>query len=97
MSSTNMCGKNVPWLGLAIQIFMVGLFHPPNMISWMKKTFGTPAGSNHITKGQAGLKSANVHSLLQAKKGIYGMTPMNTSKRTGFGAFGHIDMIINQA
>lgn len=93
------CGISIPHLpgktfkGKENQYYFMGA---ANMISWMKMTFGIPTGSNHITAAEAGLRSANVSDLLSGKKGIYGLIPINTSKQTGFGASGHIDMLINQ-
>ncbi|MDB4925773.1 T6SS effector amidase Tae4 family protein, partial [Mucilaginibacter sp.] len=64
-----------------------------NMISWMKKTFGTPSGTNHITHADAGANSINVPNLIRNKTGIYGLVPIDPSALTGFSATGHIDLI----
>lgn len=61
-----------------------------NLLAWMKKTFGTPTGSNYLTGTQGGLNGVNFPTLLSGKKGIYCMIPNSTS---GFGASGHIDIL----
>lgn len=73
------------------------------LLKWMKKTFGTPTGSNHLTGAQGGQNGQNFPSLLSGKKGIYIMTPnlpggcpsASNPQGTGFCASGHADMIEN--
>lgn len=64
-----------------------------NMIAWMKKTFGIPTGGNYINSTAAGKWGQSVGLFVAGKKGIYAMLPNDTSKRTGFDATGHIDLI----
>jgi hypothetical protein len=61
------------------------------LLIWMKKTFGTPTGGNHLTGAQGGVNGENFPSLLAGKKGIYMMTP----NYPGLFASGHADMIEN--
>lgn len=73
------------------------------LLSWMKKTFGTPTGNNHFTGTQGGNQGINFPLLLFGKTGIYLMTPnipggcplTPTSQPTGFCASGHADKIDN--
>jgi hypothetical protein len=72
------------------------------LLKWMKKTFGTPSGSNHLTGSQGGTNGENFPGLLAGKKGIYIMTPnypggcgTETIPPSGFCASGHADMINN--
>lgn len=66
------------------------------MIAWMKKTFGTPTGTDHITNAQGGSNGVNFPGFVAGKKGIYALIP-NDSSQSGFGATGHLDLISNQA
>jgi hypothetical protein len=62
----------------------------------MKKTFGTPGGSNHLTGTQGGTNGQNLPWLLSGKKGIYIMVPSvpgGCINNTGFCASGHADII----
>lgn len=68
------------------------------LLAWMKKTFGTPTGGNHLTGTQGGTNGVNFPSLLSGKKGIYIMVPNlpgGCANNTGFCASGHADMIDN--
>ena len=68
------------------------------LFNWMKKTFGIPSGSNHLTGTQGGQNGQNFPSLLSSKKGIYIMLPNfpgGCSTGTGFCASGHADIINN--
>lgn len=72
------------------------------LLKWMKITFGTPTGSNHLTGPQGGTNGENFTNLLSNKKGIYIMTPnypggCDTPISTGIGfcASGHADIIEN--
>jgi hypothetical protein len=68
------------------------------LFKWMKKTFGTPSGSNHLTGTQGGVNGQNFPNLLSGKKGIYIMIPNlpgGCSTGTGFCASGHADIINN--
>jgi hypothetical protein len=42
-----------------------------NLLTWMKNTFGTPTGSNHLTGSQGGANGVNFPTLLNGKQGIY--------------------------
>jgi hypothetical protein len=73
------------------------------IFKWMKKTFGTPTGSNHLTGSQGGANGQNFPALVTGKKGVYIMipnfpggcpTPTNPVG-TGFCASGHADLIEN--
>jgi len=64
------------------------------LLEWMKKTFSTPTGSNHLTGSQGGTNGENFPTLLSTKTGIYIMTP-NYPGLSYFGASGHADMIVN--
>jgi Type VI secretion system (T6SS), amidase effector protein 4 len=64
------------------------------LLVWMKKTFGTPTGGNHLTGAQGGVNGQNFPTLLAGKKGIYIMTP-NYPGANWFGASGHADIINN--
>lgn len=63
-----------------------------NMVAWMKKTFGTPTGSNHLTSAQGGPGGVNFPGLVNGKTGIYMMIPTSTAD---FGATGHVDIMNN--
>ena len=63
-----------------------------NLLSWMKKTFDTPTGDNHLTECQGGTNGINFPTLLQNKQGIYIMIPKSPSL---FEASGHADMFFN--
>jgi hypothetical protein len=65
------------------------------LFKWLKLTFGTPTGSNHLTGAQGGTNGINFPALLANKKGIYVMIPASQSQTTGFGASGHADIINN--
>ena len=68
------------------------------LLTWMKKTFGTPNGSNYLTGSQGGTNGKDFPSLLSNKKGIYIMVPNypgGCANNTGFCASGHADMIEN--
>ncbi len=68
------------------------------LLKWMKLTFGTPTGSNHLTGSQGGANGKNFPFLLSGKKGIYIMIPNipgGCNTQTGFCASGHADMIEN--
>ncbi|MBX2953339.1 MAG: hypothetical protein KF870_12600 [Leadbetterella sp.] len=60
--------------------------------AWMRKTFGTPTGSNHLTGSQGGTNGVNFPNLLQGKKGIYIMIA-NYPGTNYFGATGHADIL----
>lgn len=62
------------------------------LLVWMKKTFGTPTGSNHLLGSQGGTNGQNFPGLVGMKKGIYMMIP-NYPGNNYFGASGHADMI----
>lgn len=71
-----------------------------NMLAWMKKTFGTPTGGNHLTGAQGGTDGVNFPGLLAGKKGMYALIPTKPggcSDGTGFCATGHVDIINNAA
>ena len=57
--------------------------------SWMKKTFGTPTNSNHLTGTQGGKNGENFPALLSGKKGIYIMI----ANYPALFATGHADII----
>jgi hypothetical protein len=59
---------------------------------WMRKTFGIPTGTNHITGIQAGINGENLPSLLKGKKGIYSLVSSDTKW-----AFGHADFLMPDA
>ena len=59
---------------------------------WMRKTFGIPSGSNHITGAQAGINGVNLPNLLNGKKGIYSLVSSNTRW-----AYGHADFLMPNA
>lgn len=61
------------------------------LLIWMKKTFGTPTGSNHLTGAQGGANGQNFPTLLAGKKGIYMLVP----NYPAMFASGHADMIDN--
>ena len=61
-----------------------------NLLAWMKKTFGTPTGTNHLIGAQGGVNGVNFPTLLAGKKGIYCMIPNSIS---AFGASGHVDIL----
>jgi hypothetical protein len=68
------------------------------LLKWMKKTFGTPSGSNYLTGSQGGTNGENFPGLLANAKGIYIMIPNypgGCANGTGFCASGHSDMIEN--
>jgi hypothetical protein len=68
------------------------------LLKWMKKTFGTPSGSNYVTGSQGGVNGQHFPDLLAGKKGIYIMTPNypgGCANGTGFCASGHADLIEN--
>ncbi len=62
-----------------------------NLLSWMKSTFGTPIGENHLTCADGGLSGTNYKLLLAGKQGIYIMIP-NDKTSAGFDASGHADI-----
>jgi hypothetical protein len=62
-----------------------------NLNQWMRKTFGIPIGSNHITGAQGELYGVNFPSLLSGRKGIYIMI----ANYPGLFATGHADIINN--
>ncbi|TRX29908.1 hypothetical protein FNW52_20475, partial [Flavobacterium sp. ZT3R18] len=62
-----------------------------NLMAWMKKTFGIPTGSNHLTGAQGGTNGVNFPTLLQGKEGIYILIPNNQGS-SGFSASGHADL-----
>lgn len=69
-----------------------------NLCAWMKKTFGTPVGSNHLTGAQGGERGELFPEKIVGKKGIYIMIPNNPGGgigADGFGATGHADMLEN--
>lgn len=55
---------------------------------WMRKTFGNPTGTNHITAIQAGQHGVNLPNLLTGKKGIYSLISSDTKW-----AYGHADFL----
>ena len=59
---------------------------------WMRKTFGVPTGSNHITGSQAGVHGVNLPSLLNGKKGIYSLVSSDITW-----AYGHADFLISNS
>jgi hypothetical protein len=63
-----------------------------NLLHWMKMTFGTPTGTNHLTGVQGGINGENFPALLQGKQGIYIMIPNDSSL---FEATGHADMFFD--
>jgi hypothetical protein len=63
-----------------------------NLLAWMKVTFGTPTGSNHLTGTDGGENGQNFPNLLNGKQGIYIMIP---NYPTLFEASGHADMFFN--
>ncbi|MCX6172308.1 MAG: T6SS effector amidase Tae4 family protein [Flavobacterium sp.] len=65
-----------------------------NLLSWMKSTFGTPTGSNHLTGADGGEQGVNFPNLLSDKQGIYIMIPSDPSS-SGFDASGHADMFFS--
>lgn len=65
------------------------------LIEWLKKTFGTPSGGNHLTGAQGGPNGVNFPGLVAGKKGIFGLLPVNGGA-SGFGASGHLDLINDQ-
>ncbi len=65
-----------------------------NLLGWMKKTFGTPTGTNHLVESQGGVKGENFPAFLAGKKGIYILVPNDTSQN-GFAASGHADLFWN--
>jgi hypothetical protein len=65
-----------------------------NLLTWMKNTFGTPTGSNHLTGSQGGAHGENFPTLLNGKQGIYIMIPTDPSS-SGFDASGHADMFFS--
>lgn len=83
-------GKEITMKGADNKYYFMGA---ANMIAWMKKTFGTPTGGNHINSTTAGKWGQSVGFLVVGKKGIYSMLPNDTSITTGFGATGHIDLL----
>nr|WP_298659750.1 type VI secretion system amidase effector protein Tae4 [uncultured Flavobacterium sp.] len=62
-----------------------------NLNAWMRKTFGVPTGSNHLTGLQGGTNGENFPTLLSSKKGIYIMI----ANYPGLFATGHADIINN--
>ncbi len=62
------------------------------LLTWMKKTFGTPSGDNYLTSAQGGPYGQNFASHLSGKKGIYMMVP-NYPGDNYFRASGHADLI----
>jgi hypothetical protein len=65
-----------------------------NLLSWMKSTFGTPTGNNHLIGSQGGENGENFPNLLNGKQGIYIMIP-NDSSASGFDASGHADLFFS--
>jgi hypothetical protein len=63
-----------------------------NLLAWMKSTFGTPTGSNHLTGADGGDKGQNFPNLLNGKQGIYIMIPNEPAQ---FEASGHADMFFD--
>lgn len=71
------------------------------LLKWMKKTFGTPTGNNHLTGSQGGTNGQNFPALLSGKNGIYIMIPnlpggcptAANPQGTGFCASGHADLL----
>lgn len=57
----------------------------------MRKTFGVPQGSNHLTGSQGGINGENFPTLLSGKKGINIMI----ANYPGLFATGHADIINN--
>jgi hypothetical protein len=69
------------------------------LFKWMKKTFETPSGSNHLTGAQGGVDGKKFEGLVTGKKGIYIMIPNlpgGCVTQTGFCASGHADIINNK-
>ncbi|OYU84324.1 MAG: hypothetical protein CFE24_06875 [Flavobacterium sp. BFFFF2] len=64
----------------------------PNLLSFLKKTFGTPTGNNYLNSADCGPHGTNIKAKLNGKKGIYIMIPLDTSSSTGYGASGHADL-----
>jgi hypothetical protein len=62
------------------------------LAKWLKLTFGTPTGSNHITSTQGGPGGVYFPGLVSGKKGIYVMIPKVPQD---FGASGHVDILNN--
>lgn len=65
------------------------------LAAWLKLTFGTPTGSNHLTGAQGGAGGTYFPGLVSGKKGIYVMLPVNQGCSGGFCASGHVDIINN--
>jgi hypothetical protein len=59
---------------------------------WMRKTFGIPSGTNHITGAQAGIHGVNLTHLLKGKEGIYSLVSSDTKW-----AYGHADFLMPNA
>lgn len=60
-----------------------------NLFTWMKRTFGIPTGSNHLTTVNGGLNGVNFPNLLAGKQGVYIMIAADPIQ---FEASGHADM-----
>jgi hypothetical protein len=93
----NNCNINIPNIpGVTVKggdnknYFLVA----KNLLSWMKKTFGTPTGSNHLTTSQGGFNGEGFLDSLKGKVGIYIMIPNNPSS-SGFDASGHADLFFS--
>ena len=60
---------------------------------WMRKTFGTPTGTNHIVNSQGGTKGKDFADLIANKKGIYSMIALQSIQDTW--GTGHVDLLEN--
>ena len=93
----NNCNINIPNIpGVTVKgadnknYFLVA----KNLLYWMKKTFGTPTGNNHLTGSQGGTRGENFINYLRGKEGIYIMIP-NDPSLEGFNASGHADLFFS--
>jgi hypothetical protein len=95
----NNCNINIPNIpGVTVKgsdnknYFLVA----KNLLSWMKKTFGTPTGNNYLTASQGGVNGEGFKASLtgKGKEGIYIMIP-NNPNALGFNATGHADLFFS--
>lgn len=95
---------NQTFLGADGKYYFLGA---ANLNGWMKKTFGTPTGSNYLTGAEGGLNGRDFPVKLIGKQGIYIMIPVNSRGcddlsvtprvvGAGFCASGHSDILENK-
>ncbi|SHM16944.1 T6SS effector amidase Tae4 family protein [Flavobacterium xanthum] len=69
------------------------IINAKSLNKWLRKTFGTPTGDNHITNSQSGVKGINFPNLILNKKGIYSMIARDEIQSTW--GTGHADLLEN--